>query len=229
MAKPSNSWDIYLEIGKRKVFAAAVEWPGWCRAGHGGGTAIQTLFEYGPRYASVLENAASPFNPPPTASDLNIVARLEGNATTDFGAPDAIIASDDVPINAFELGRFQAVLQACWAAFDRAARVAEGKELQKGPRGGGRDRAAIVDHVLGADVAYLKRISWPVEDSKGNGNQARLDHIRSQILQGLRAAAKGELPTVGPRGGKRWPPRYFVRRVAWHVLDHTWEIEDRIR
>lgn len=24
-----------------------------------------------------------------------------------------------------------------------------------------------------------------------------------------------------------WPPRYFVRRSAWHVLDHAWEIEDR--
>jgi hypothetical protein len=26
----------------------------------------------------------------------------------------------------------------------------------------------------------------------------------------------------------RWPPRYVVRRAAWHVLDHAWEIEDRI-
>ena len=22
-------------------------------------------------------------------------------------------------------------------------------------------------------------------------------------------------------------PRYFVRRAAWHVLDHAWELEDR--
>ncbi len=22
--------------------------------------------------------------------------------------------------------------------------------------------------------------------------------------------------------------RYFVRRTAWHVLDHLWEIEDRL-
>ncbi len=25
-----------------------------------------------------------------------------------------------------------------------------------------------------------------------------------------------------------WTARSFVRRVAWHTLDHTWEIEDRI-
>lgn len=24
-----------------------------------------------------------------------------------------------------------------------------------------------------------------------------------------------------------WPVRYAVRRMAWHVLDHAWEIEDR--
>jgi hypothetical protein len=24
-----------------------------------------------------------------------------------------------------------------------------------------------------------------------------------------------------------WTPRYVVRRVAWHTVDHLWEIEDR--
>ena len=24
-----------------------------------------------------------------------------------------------------------------------------------------------------------------------------------------------------------WPTRYAARRIAWHVLDHAWEIEDR--
>ena len=24
-----------------------------------------------------------------------------------------------------------------------------------------------------------------------------------------------------------WPLRYAVRRFAWHVLDHAWEIEDK--
>jgi hypothetical protein len=24
-------------------------------------------------------------------------------------------------------------------------------------------------------------------------------------------------------------PRYFVRRTAWHALDHAWEIEDRLQ
>jgi len=25
-----------------------------------------------------------------------------------------------------------------------------------------------------------------------------------------------------------WPARYYVRRAAWHVLDHAWEIVDRL-
>ena len=26
---------------------------------------------------------------------------------------------------------------------------------------------------------------------------------------------------------KGWPHRYAARRIAWHVLDHAWEMEDR--
>ena len=55
-----------------------------------------------------------------------------------------------------------------------------------------------------------------------------LARIRKAILDALQAAVKGELPERGPRGGILWPPRYFIRRVAWHVLDHAWEIEDRV-
>jgi hypothetical protein len=28
-------------------------------------------------------------------------------------------------------------------------------------------------------------------------------------------------------GDRRWPARYAARRIAWHALDHAWEIEDR--
>ena len=50
---------------------------------------------------------------------------------------------------------------------------------------------------------------------------------RSAVLDGLDRAAAGDQPTTGPRGGKIWTPRRFLRRVVWHVLDHAWEIEDR--
>jgi hypothetical protein len=56
----------------------------------------------------------------------------------------------------------------------------------------------------------------------------RKARVRREVIQGLQAAADGQLPRKGPRGGKRWSPRFFVRRLAWHVVDHAWEIEDRI-
>ena len=47
------------------------------------------------------------------------------------------------------------------------------------------------------------------------------------MLEGLEQALAEGIPEKGPRGGARWSARYFVRRAAWHVLDHAWEIEDR--
>ena len=29
---------------------------------------------------------------------------------------------------------------------------------------------------------------------------------------------------VEPKG---WPQRYAAQRIAWHVLDHAWEMQDR--
>ena len=93
-------------------------------------------------------------------SDLRVVERLEGNATTDFGAPDAVPSSDLRPVDESQLKRWQAILTACWAAFDAAALAAAGKELRKGPRGGGRELEGIVRHVQGAGEAYLGKLGW---------------------------------------------------------------------
>ena len=101
-------------------------------------------------------------------------------------------------------------------------------QLRKGPRGGGRDLRRIIDHVLMADESYLKRIGWKMQNVEEGKLEKGLDRIRKEILGAFEAAAHGELPVVGPRGGKRWVPRFFVRRVAWHVVDHAWEIEDRV-
>jgi hypothetical protein len=104
---------------------------------------------------------------------------------------------------------------------------ATGRELRKGPRGGGRDLEKILDHVLEADRGYLARLAWKHKRESGKTPLEELNRTRQAILNALKAAAIGDLPEKGPRGGVIWPPRYFVRRVAWHVLDHAWEIEDR--
>jgi hypothetical protein len=227
MAQSANKIDVYLEIGKKRAFAGALDWPGWCRSGRDADAALQALVDYAPRYAGVLRPARLGFQSPADASAFAVIERLEGNATTDFGAPAVAPSSDARPVDDAELRRFQALLEACWRAFDAAARAAAGKELRKGPRGGGRDLERITQHVVGGDEGYLSGLGWKVKKSEGADLAEELSRTRQAILDALAAAARGEVSAQGPRGGVRWTPRYFVRRVAWHVLDHVWEIEDR--
>jgi hypothetical protein len=223
-----NSCKVYVETGKKKTFAGVLEWPGWCRSGRDENTALQTLFEYGQRYAQVLNVTGIDFQPPSDVSEMWVTERHEGNSTTDFGAPSIVPDVDQDPFNWTEYERSQQLLGACWLAFDDAVQRAMGKELRKGPRGGGRDLQKMIDHVLDADRAYLGRLAWKHKRESGADLVEELNRTREAIRSALEVAAKGELPAVGPRGGVVWPARYFVRRVAWHVLDHTWEIEDRI-
>ena len=212
--------DVYLEVGAKRTFAGAIDWPGWCRSGRDEASALQALFEYGPRFARALRGTRQGFEPPTDPDGFAVVERLAGTATTHFGAPDVAPSADGRPVDEAELRRFLALLKGCWRAFDAAVERASGTELRKGPRGGGRDLDAIVEHVAGADVAYLSRLGWKQPARE-------LADVRANVLDALSSAVRVGLPEKGPRGGVIWRPRYFVRRVAWHVLDHAWEVEDR--
>ena len=219
---------VYLEIGKKRALAGALDWPGWCRGGRDEESALRTLAEYGPRYQRVLSAANIRFQAPADAAAFSVVERVAGNTTTDFGAPDVAPSGDAAPVDDSELRRLQELLDACWVALD-AARKAHGKELRRGPRGGGRELAGIVQHVLDAEASYLARLGGKSPRSSTEDDPERaLERHRQAIRNTLSAAASGEIPPHGPRGGARWTARFFVRRAAWHVLDHLWEIEDRV-
>jgi len=84
-----------------------------------------------------------------------------------------------------------------------------------------------VGHVVGAEGSYLRMIAGkPPAFDEADAAAAR-DEERAAVLDGLQRALIAGIPEKGPRGGARWSARYFVRRAAWHVLDHVWEIEDR--
>jgi len=227
MAGSQERIEVYLEVGQKKTFAGAVEWPGWCRSGRDEASALQALLDYGPRYGRVLRSARLGFRVPANPSEFLVVERLRGDATTDFGAPGVAPSSDSRGVKDEELRTFSAVLNGCWRAFDAAAEMASGRRLRVGPRGGGRSLGAIVEHVVEAEGAYLASIGWKLESPGKIQIAEKVGRTRQEVLKGLEAAARGELPAIGPRGGKRWTPRYFVRRLTWHVLDHAWEIEDR--
>jgi hypothetical protein len=222
------SVDIYLEVGKQRTVVGALAWPGWCRIGRNEQAAVEAFVAYGVRYTRVLQAANIAFTPPNSLAELSVVERLAGNASTDFGIPEAVPAYDHMPIDTVEVKHLQALLGACWQAYDTAEQAATGKQLRLGPRGGGRDLEKMAGHVLEAEAAYIARLAWKLPKQVGGSTAEQRSRTRQAALDALAAAARGELPSHGPRGGTFWLPRYFVRRAAWHILDHAWEIEDRI-
>jgi hypothetical protein len=217
--------DAYVEVGAKRVFAGALDWPGWCRSARDEERALEALIVYGSRYAGVLEGSGVRFTPPAKASTLEVVERLKGDATTDFGAPSIAPKADARSIDGRWRARQEKILRASWNAFDRAVENVAGP-LEKGPRGGGREVDAIVAHVAGAEASYARMIGADTKGFEEADAGAREDE-RAVVLGALERAVTEGIPAEGPRGGKRWSAPYFVRRAAWHVLDHAWEIEDR--
>jgi hypothetical protein len=127
---------VYLEVGDKRVFAGAIDWPAWARSGRDEDAALEALLAYAPRYARALKGTRLGFEVPEEPSALRVVERLPGTATTDFGAPDVPPWGDAEPVSDADLRRFATMFRACWRAFDRAAEAAGGVELIKGPRWG---------------------------------------------------------------------------------------------
>jgi hypothetical protein len=227
MPRPSPTTDVYTEIGAKRVFACAIDWPGWSRSGRDERSALEALLAYGARYAAVVGRRRPPFHAPASVDHLVVVERLKGDATTDFGAPSASPEADARPIDEPDLSRLRRLLEAAWAALDRASQVAAGSSLRTGPRGGGRSLDAIVGHVIAAEASYIRRLAAPAPPVNERDPRGSIDVERSAALEALSRAVTDGLPERGPRGGAIWRPRFFVRRAAWHALDHAWEIEDR--
>src|SRR5262249_48283003 len=137
-------------------------------------------------------------------------------------------AVDTALVDAEELQRLQQILNACWQAFAEAVESASGKHLRKGPRGGGRTAAQIFDHVVEGQYRYLRRSTWREPHEHMHDVARMLQAVQQADKQALAVATSGAMPLAGPRGGTLWKPRYFVRRAAWHILDHAWEIEDKL-
>jgi hypothetical protein len=223
----AGATQVYTESGVKRAFAGAIEWPGWCRSGRREADALDELLAYAPRYASVVAGSVPGFKAPRSVSDLDVAERLRGDATTDFGAPSIAPSADARPLDGRELKRLISILEASWASFDRVVDAAIGKELRKGPRGGGRELDGILDHVIGAESSYVGRLAAARPKVEGRDRREATEEERAVVREALSRAVTAGLPEKGPRGGSIWLPRYFVRRAAWHVLDHAWEIEDR--
>lgn len=212
---------VILEIGKkRRVVAGATDWPGLDRWGTSEPDALAKLRSYLARYVAVAERAGLAAELA-AQEDLEVVERVPGSSSTDyFGIAHVPSEAERLVLSAEELDRRLALLEACWAHFDdTAARVSD--ELRLGPRGGGWTRDEIVRHVYANEPEQFTRkveVRTPKEAVLTPGGLAV---HREQTLDALRAY------NADGRPARTWPIQFLVRRIAHHVMDHAWELEDR--
>lgn len=217
----SNTMRVMLEIGPKgkKVVAVAPEWPGLARGARSEETVVERLLAYVPRYAPVAERAG--MSAAFAALDgVTVVERYAGTSSTDFwGISFAFSSVDQQPLSADDLAHDLTLLRASWAFFDDVrARVSP--ELQRGPRGGGRDRDQIVRHTFLAELDWTKKLGLPVELAPLL-TEAGLQAHRDAYCDAIRSLHdQGKL-------ARTWPLRYLIRHTAFHTLDHAWEMEDK--
>jgi hypothetical protein len=208
---------VALEGSGKKVFASALEWPGWSRSGKTPEEAIEQLLAYAPRYAAVVRAAGLTLG---TTFDVDVEEQLEGGSGTEFGVPSRPAGADARPTDAADATRLASIVASAWSTFDQIAAHAP-EELRKGPRGGGRDRTRMVGHVNEADWYYAREMGIR-ERQPATGDRTAVDALRATMLAIVAQPSDGR-----PLADRRWPVRYAARRIAWHALDHAWEIEDR--
>lgn len=118
-----------------------------------------------------------------------------------------------------ELEQKLTLMRACWSFFD-AVRLRVSAQMQRGPRGGGRDRDQIVGHTLVTEQDWATKLGvYTYQDALFSDSglkahrDAYCDAIRTFHSQGKMAS--------------KWPLRYLIRHTAYHTLDHAWEMEDK--
>jgi hypothetical protein len=214
---------VILEVGKkRRVVAGAIDWPGLDRWGTSEDDAIEKLVSYLPRYAGIAERAgmAKAFA---RARDVEIVERVPGSSSTDFwGIAHVPSQIEREVLSPTDLERRLELLQACWAYFDDvAARVPA--ELLPGPRSAGRSRDQIIRHTYGTEPGQMSRkVEVRTELDVVLTPKGLVKH-RQAYLEAIRAYNAAGKPA------RTWPIQFLIRRTAYHVMDHAWEMEDRER
>jgi hypothetical protein len=205
----------------KKAAAFAVDWPGWSRGAKTPELALELLESYRDRYRPIAVAAGMTKKFDAAGRRLDVVADEVGTGSTDFwGISFAPSGLEDEPMKKAELDRKLSLLQACWDFFDQvAARVSP--EMQKGPRGGGRERDQIIRHVLRVErLDCANRLGLGLPDDDEPLDVLR-DH-REPFVAAMRAYNAGE----GDRM-RKWNLPFVIRHSAFHTMDHAWEMQDK--
>jgi hypothetical protein len=117
------------------------------------------------------------------------------------------------------LDRELTLMQAGWAFFDDV-RSRVSAELQRGPRGGGRDRDQIVRHTFGTEQDWAKIIGVLTPQGAMLTDEGLKAH-RDAYSNAIRAFhSQGKM-------ARKWPLRFLIRHTAYHTINHAWEMEDK--
>jgi hypothetical protein len=221
----TNPIRVTLEIGPKgkKVVAVAPDWPGLERGAATGEAAVERLLAYVPRYAAVanLAGMESEFATASSAvAGADVVEQYAGVGSTDFwGISFAFSSIDQQVLSSEAIERELMLMRACWAFFDQV-RSRVSAEMQRGPRGGGRDRDTIVRHTFGAQLDWAKKLGVLTPLNEMLTDEGLSAH-RDAYCSAIRALhAQGKM-------ARTWPLRYLIRHTAFHTLDHAWEMEDK--
>lgn len=216
-----NQLRVTIETGPKgkKVAAVALDWPGLERGAKTEQAAIEGLLSYVPRYAKVAKLAGmeSAFV---ANTNAGVVERYPGTGSTDFwGISFAFSYYDRQELSDEALERELTLMRACWEFFDNV-RSRVSAEMQRGPRGGGRDRDRIVRHTFSAELDWAKKLGVRALIEEMLTNKGLRAH-RVAYCNAIRALhSQGEM-------ARTWPLRYLIRHTAYHSLDHAWEMEDK--
>jgi hypothetical protein len=219
----SRSMRVILEIGKarRRIVAAAIDWPGLDRWGKTEPAAVDVLRSYVDRYAPVAERAGLDAEFTEETGAIEIVERVGGSSSTDFwGIAHVPSQIEHEPLSTDELEHRLALLEACWAYFDDTLERVFG-ELRPGARSAGRTREQIIRHVYANEPEQFTRKVEVRTTREAVLTQDGLALHRRQTLDAIR-----EYHREG-RQARTWPLPFLIRRIAHHAMDHAWEIEDR--
>jgi hypothetical protein len=212
---------VMLEIGPKgkKVVAVAPDWPGLSRGAKSEEAALERLRSYLPRYGPVAKLAGMDVNFPAVAS-VDVVERYPGTGSTAFWGLSFAFSDIDRQVMSNEaLDRELTLMRACWAFFDDVrARVSA--ELQKSPRGGGRNRDQIVRHTVATEQDWAKKLGL-LTPQDAMLTDEELNAHRDAYCQAIRAFhAQGKT-------ARTWPLPFLIRHTEFHTMDHAWEMEDK--
>jgi hypothetical protein len=151
---------------------------------------------------------------------VDVIEQYPGTGSTDFwGISFAFSSIDQQAMSDEALERELTLMRACWTFFDDV-RSRVSAEMQRGPRGGGRDRDRIVRHTVAAEQDWGKKLGLPAPPDAMLTNEGLKVHREAycNAIQVLHSQNKM---------ARTWPLRFLIRHTAYHTLDHAWEMEDK--